>query len=114
MPHNGLPWKGNLAIPDIDDIDEVVVRQHSIDLNLAVTLDALLHEKSVTRAAKALNRSQPTVSCSLARLRRHFGDELLQRQGNRYQLTPLGERLAELTPKALAGVVGGVRSPLRI
>lgn len=77
---------------------------HSIDLNLAVTLDALLRERSVTKAAESLNLSQPTVSSSLARLRRHFDDELLERRGNHYELTPLGAQLAELAPRALAGL----------
>jgi DNA-binding transcriptional LysR family regulator len=44
------------------------------------------------------------MSASLGRLRRHFGDELLQRQGNRYQLTGLGRQLAARIPAALAGV----------
>lgn len=44
-------------------------------------------------------------SAALARLRRHFGDELLTRVGNRYELTPLAARLAEQAPSALAGVV---------
>ncbi|MEV6001469.1 LysR family transcriptional regulator [Streptomyces griseomycini] len=72
-----------------------------LDLNLLVPLDALLQERSVTRAAQRLGLSQPTVSAALARLRRHFGDELLTRVGNAYELTPLAERLAEHTTHAL-------------
>ncbi|GAA3998651.1 MULTISPECIES: LysR family transcriptional regulator [Streptomyces] len=64
-------------------------------------LDALLQERSVTRAAQRLGLSQPTVSAALARLRRHFGDELLTRVGNTYELTPLAERLAAHTALAL-------------
>ncbi|MDH6594904.1 DNA-binding transcriptional LysR family regulator [Variovorax sp. TBS-050B] len=48
-----------------------------IDLNLLVTLDMLLAERSVTRAAERLNLSQPAVSVQLARLRELFGDPLL-------------------------------------
>ena len=59
----------------------------ALDLNLLVPLDALLQERSVTRAAERLGLSQPTVSAALARLRRHFGDELLARVGNAYELT---------------------------
>lgn len=73
----------------------------ALDLNLLVPLDALLQECSVTRAAQRLGLSQPTVSAALARLRRHFGDELLTRVGNAYELTPLAERLAEQTAQAL-------------
>ncbi|MFF4490126.1 LysR family transcriptional regulator [Streptomyces sp. NPDC001544] len=72
-----------------------------LDLNLLVPLDALLQERSVTRAAERLGLSQPTLSTALGRLRRHFGDELLTRVGNTYELTPLAERLAENTAEAL-------------
>lgn len=72
-----------------------------MDLNLLVSLDALLQERSVTRAAQRLGLSQPSLSASLARLRRHFGDELLTRVGNGYELTPLAERLMDQTAQAL-------------
>ena len=71
-----------------------------LDLNLLTSLDALLQERSVSRAAARLGLSQPTLSTSLARLRRHFGDELLARSGNSYALTPLAERLLESTGQA--------------
>ncbi len=76
----------------------------NLDLNLLVTLDALLEEQNVTRAAGRLGLSQPAVSSALRRLRRHFDDELLARDGNRYQLTPLAEQLREPAAAALAGV----------
>jgi DNA-binding transcriptional LysR family regulator len=76
----------------------------NLDLNLLVCLDALLQERSVTRAACRLGRSQPTLSLALARLRRHFKDDLLTRVGNGYQLTPLGAHLKGLTSIAVAGV----------
>ncbi|NYJ08468.1 LysR family transcriptional regulator [Petropleomorpha daqingensis] len=73
-----------------------------LDLNLLISLDALLQERSVSRAAVRLGLSQPTLSTALARLRRHYGDELLSRIGNSYTLTPLAERLLESTGQALA------------
>lgn len=76
----------------------------NLDLNLLRTLDALLQERHVTRAADRLGLGQPAVSASLSRLRRHFNDELLQRQGNRLRLTPLAEQLKESVTTALAGV----------
>ncbi|MFD0689663.1 LysR family transcriptional regulator [Actinomadura fibrosa] len=76
----------------------------NLDLNLLVTLDVLLRERNVTWAAEHLGCSQPTVSTALARLRRHFGDELLHRTGSRYELTPLGAQLAARTPPAVEGV----------
>lgn len=48
-----------------------------LDLNLLVTLDVLLSEHNVTRAAERLHFSQPSVSVHLARLRALFGDPLL-------------------------------------
>ena len=76
----------------------------SLDLNLLVSLEALLRERSVTRAAAELGLSQPALSASLARLRRHFGDELLARAGNEYRLTPLANQLKDMSRFALAGV----------
>src|SRR5579871_5453243 len=66
----------------------------NLDLNLLVALRELVRERSVTRAAQRLGVTQPAASASLARLRRHFGDELLIREHGEYVLTPLGEQLA--------------------
>nr|WP_318383167.1 LysR family transcriptional regulator [uncultured Enterobacter sp.] len=49
----------------------------SLDLNLLRTLDVLLSEHNVTRAAQRLNLSQPSISVQLARLREIFNDPLL-------------------------------------
>ncbi|GLZ55778.1 LysR family transcriptional regulator [Actinomycetospora sp. NBRC 106378] len=81
-----------------------VTRLVNLDLNLLLSLRALLAERNVTRAAAALGLSQPAVSAALARLRRHFGDELLTRVGNRYELTPLAVRLVDRTEAAVAGI----------
>lgn len=48
-----------------------------LDLNLLVTLEALLVEQNVTRAASRLHLSQPAVSAQLSRLRDMFDDPLL-------------------------------------
>jgi DNA-binding transcriptional LysR family regulator len=48
-----------------------------LDLNLLVTLDALLAERNVTRTARRLNLSQPAVSVQLAKLRDALQDPLL-------------------------------------
>lgn len=72
-----------------------------LDLNLLVSLDALLTERSVTRAAESLRLSQPALSASLARLRTHFNDPILARRGNTYELTPFALRLADHTTTAL-------------
>ncbi len=51
------------------------------DLNLLVTLDVLLREGSVARAARRLRLSPSAMSRALARLRRTTGDPLLVRAG---------------------------------
>jgi DNA-binding transcriptional LysR family regulator len=73
----------------------------AIDLNLLVALEALLEEKNVTHAGVRLNTSQSAMSGSLARLRRHFNDELLIRVGRDYELTPLAERLLPVVQDSL-------------
>ena len=44
------------------------------DLNLLVVFDVLMTERSVTRAAERLGRTQSAISHSLSRLRDQFGD----------------------------------------
>lgn len=61
-------------------------RLMSVDLNLLKTLDALLDERSVTRAAQRLSLTQPAVSGMLTRLRECFDDPLFVR--NRHGITP--------------------------
>jgi DNA-binding transcriptional LysR family regulator len=51
----------------------------SIDLNLLVAFDALMAERSVTRAGQRIGLGQPGMSAALARLRATFGDELFVR-----------------------------------
>jgi DNA-binding transcriptional LysR family regulator len=64
-----------------------------IDLNLLLTLRALLEEENVTHAGARLGLSQPSMSIALGRLRRHYKDELLMRDGRNYCLTPLAKAL---------------------
>lgn len=66
----------------------------NIDLNLLVILRELLRERNVTRAARRVGITQPAASAALARLRRHFGDDLLERTRAGFVLTPLGRALA--------------------
>jgi DNA-binding transcriptional LysR family regulator len=58
------------------------------DLNLLVTLDVLLREGSVARAAKRLRLSPSAMSRALARLRETMGDPLLVRAGRGLVPTP--------------------------
>ena len=72
-----------------------------LDLNLLRNLQAILEQRNVTRAGERLHLSQPAMSAALARLRRHFDDDLLVRNGREYQLTPLGQALLPLVTDAL-------------
>src|SRR6478609_1665007 len=67
----------------------------SLDLNLLVNLDALLEERNVTKAGRRLAISQPAMSQALRRLRRHFQDPLLVRNGRHYDLTALARALQD-------------------
>ena len=58
------------------------------DLNLLVTLDVLLAEGSVARAARRLRLSPSAMSRALARLRETTGDPLLVRAGRGLVPTP--------------------------
>ncbi len=74
------------------------------DLNLLITLDAVLAEGSVTRAAKRLRLSPSAMSRALARLRQTTGDPLLVRAGRELVPTPraieLREHVAQLVRDA--------------
>lgn len=71
------------------------MRLGHFDLNLFVTLDALLETRSISRAAERLHLGASATSSALGRLREHFGDELLVQVGRRMELTPLAQRLRE-------------------
>lgn len=66
-----------------------------LDLNLLLALDALLAERSVTRAAARLGIGQSAMSYNLARLRALFGDELLTRAPDGMRPTPRALALAD-------------------
>lgn len=76
------------------------------DLNLLATLDVLLTEGSVARAAKRLSLSPSAMSRTLARLREATGDPLLVRAGRGLVASPraleLRERVAQLVQEANA------------
>lgn len=59
-----------------------------LDLHHLRVLDILLREHSLTRAALALNVTQPALSKTLARLRRYFDDPLFVRVALKMEPTP--------------------------
>jgi DNA-binding transcriptional LysR family regulator len=89
-------------IGSIMNIDGVNLSR--IDLNLLVHLDALLRERSVTRAAARVGLGQSAMSHNLARLRDLFADELLTRGPEGLRLTPRATALAEPVRSALAQI----------
>lgn len=75
-----------------------------VDLNLLKLFDALLKERSVTRAGAALGLSQPAASRGLARLRKLLNDQLLVRTAKGWDLTPRAYDLSEPVAKLLEDV----------
>ncbi len=80
------------------------VNMASFDLNLLRAFDALIRERSVTRAGERIGLSQPAVSAALARLRQALDDQLLIRQGNEMVPTPRALDLAAPLREALAQI----------
>lgn len=81
----------------------------NLDLNLLPQLQVLLELRNVSRAAERLQLSQPATSAAMARLRRHFDDELLVRHGRTYDLTPFAQSLVPLVDEAMLHVQRATR-----
>lgn len=71
------------------------MRFNKLDLNLLVALDALLTERSISRAAEKTHLSQSAMSNALARLRTYFDDELLVQVGRKMEPTSRAESLKD-------------------
>jgi DNA-binding transcriptional LysR family regulator len=84
------------------DIDHINLCR--LDLNLLVLLDALLAERSVTRAAARVSLGQSAMSHNLARLRLLFQDELLVRTADGMQPTPRAAALIAPVRAVLADI----------
>ncbi|MBK8209436.1 MAG: LysR family transcriptional regulator [Rhodospirillales bacterium] len=82
----------------------------AVDLNLLVVFDAIMAERSVTRAAECVRLTQPAVSHALSRLRTLFRDPLFVRTPAGMEPTPLalglGPRIA-----AVLHEVGAILAP---
>ena len=76
-----------------------------LDLNLLVALQALLEEKSVTRAAQRLFITQPAMSRVLQRLRQQLDDPLFTRTGNILIPTPKAQELQLRLHMLLDGIL---------
>jgi len=80
------------------------MRFNRLDLNLLVALDALLTDRSITKASERLNLSPSATSNALARLREYFDDELLVQVGRRMEPTPRAQSLQEAVRDVLLRV----------
>ena len=76
----------------------------AIDLNLLVVFDAIMRDRSVTRAGQRLGLSQPAMSHALTRLRHMLKDDLFVRSPNGMVPTPRAEQLATPIRIALDGL----------
>lgn len=79
-----------------------------IDLNLLIVFQALEESRHVTRAAAALNVSQPAISHALARLRVTFGDSLFVKTSKGMVPTPRAVKLS----KPISAIIAMVQSDL--
>jgi DNA-binding transcriptional LysR family regulator len=73
----------------------------SLDLNLLVVFDAIMQEKSVTKAAQRLGLSQPALSHALTRLRYMLKDDLFIPTPAGMAPTPRAEQLSNPLKEAL-------------
>lgn len=96
-----------------------------IDLNLLVVLDTLMQERSVSKAAVQLQRTQSAISHALERLRQQLHDPLLVRQGGEMvpspfalhlqsQLRPLLHQMAQALAPPQAFELGQSRRLFRV
>tara|TARA_R110001599_G_scaffold353870_1_gene601343 strand:+ start:131404 stop:132387 length:984 start_codon:yes stop_codon:yes gene_type:complete len=75
-----------------------------IDLNLLISLQILIKEQSVSRAAERLHITQPAMSKTLFRLRQLFDDPLFTRSSHGMRPTPRTQGLAQELDGVLAGI----------
>jgi len=92
------------APADRDALAWRMAKLRRYDLNLLLSLHALLHTRNVTQAGDWLGVTQPAMSSDLRRLRQMFKDELLVRYGREYQLTALASALVEPLTRAVADI----------
>jgi DNA-binding transcriptional LysR family regulator len=82
-----------------------------VDLNLLHVFDALMTERSVTRAGKQVGLSQSATSNALSRLRALFGDALFVKTPAGMTPTPRAQALAGPIRVALDSIATAVRLP---
>lgn len=83
----------------------------ALDLNLLRVFDAVMDERSLTKAAQRLALTQPAVSNALRRLRESLGDELLVRSGHSIEPTPRALELWPMVREVLQQIRDAVEPP---
>lgn len=78
----------------------------SFDLNLLISLYALLEERHISRAAERVGMSQPGMSRALNRLRKEFRDPLLVKGAVGFELTPRAAALYGPLRKIMSDIMG--------
>jgi len=84
---------------------------HRFDLNLLIVFDAVMQERSVTRAGSRIGLSQPAMSHALSRLRHMLKDDLFVRAPDGMVPTPRADRLAGPIRSALAQLRQSLEAP---
>lgn len=84
---------------------------NTFDLNLLRVFDALMRERSVTRAGERIGLSQPAVSAALNRLRVLLEDQLFVRRGNEMVPTPRADDAFAPVHDALRSLEAALGSP---
>ncbi|MDR3096522.1 MAG: LysR family transcriptional regulator [Paraburkholderia sp.] len=79
------------------------------DLNLVRVFQAILEERSLTRAGQRLGLSQPAISYALGRLRAMFDDPLFVRSPDGMLPTPTAQQLALPLGRAIASIREALR-----
>src|SRR6266481_386724 len=97
---SGSPGRHRVASPSRRSLPDK--NWGAFDLNLPIAFDAVMQERSVTRAGGRIGLSQPAVSHALSRLRHMLKDELFVRTPEGMVPTPRAEQLAEPLRRALS------------
>jgi LysR family transcriptional regulator, low CO2-responsive transcriptional regulator len=81
-----------------------VVGRTGITYHQLQTFLAVARTGNLTKVARELNATQPTISLQLRSLRRFLGISLFERPGGQFRLTPAGEKLRRYAEDALEGL----------
>lgn len=81
-----------------------MIERPGITYHQLQTFIAVARSGNLSRVARELHTTQPTVSLQLRSLRQALGIPLFERPGGRFRLTPAGERLQRYAEEALDGL----------